>query len=72
MQDKFTEEEYLHLKIQMKRVGSHLPEDMAGLVWNSYLKITDTRESVPCTCGKNGSLWAKAVGVVNDYIKQNG
>ena len=69
IQDKFTEEEYNHLKEQMKRVNSHLPTDMAGLVWSSYEKIAGVREGQPCNCGSSAGLWAKAVGVVNEYIK---
>lgn len=72
MQDKFTEEEYNNLKEQMKRVGTHLPEDIAGLVWRSYEIIAGVREGQPCSCPSSAGLWIKAVGVVNEYIKQNG
>lgn len=71
-QDKFTEEEYNHLKNQMTRVGTHLPHDMTGLVWGSYQKIANTREHQPCNCPSSGGLWMKAVGVINEYIKENG
>lgn len=71
MENKFTEEELQHLREQMKRVGSHLPEDMAGLIWDSYNKITDRREQRPCSCGSSASLWANAVNTVRDYLNQN-
>lgn len=69
MQDKFTEEEFQNLRIQLQRVNSHLPEDMAGLIWSSYTKIIGRYEAQPCTCGSSASLWANAVSVVRDYIK---
>ncbi len=71
MQDKFTEEEFTHLKEQMKRVGSHLPDDMTNLVWNSYKKIAGNVGGQPCTCSSSGGLWAAAVNSINDYIKKN-
>lgn len=69
MEEKFTKEELEHLKSQMNRVGSHLPEDMAGLVWDSYNKINGRYEAMPCTCAKSASLWANAVNTIRDYLK---
>lgn len=64
----FTDEEIQNLRNQMSRVGSHLPEDMAGLIWSSYTKIIGRFESQPCTCGKNGSIWGNAVQTVREYL----
>lgn len=72
MQTKFKEEEYEYLKEQMKRVGTHLPEDLLSLIWNSYGKIAGNVGGQPCTCRSSGGLWLAAVTAIRDYIKQNG
>jgi len=71
MQTKFKEEEYEYLKEQMKRVGTHLPEDMTGLIWSSYRKIAGNVGGQPCTCSSSGGLWLAAVNAINNYIKEN-
>jgi hypothetical protein len=72
-QEKFTEEEYNHLKEQMKRVKSELPLDMTSLVWSSYGKIDGGNiGGQPCNCGSSANLWRGAVNTINDYIKLNG
>lgn len=71
MQDKFTSEELEHLREQMKRVGTHLPEDMTSLIWNSYRKIAGNVGGQPCTCASSGGLWAAAVNAINEYLKQH-
>jgi hypothetical protein len=69
--EKFTKEELEHLRIQMQRVGTHLPEDMTGLIWSSYGKIAGNVGGQPCTCASSGGLWLAAVNAINNYLKEN-
>lgn len=69
--EKFTPEELQHLRTQMQRVGTHLPEDMTGLIWESYRKIAGNVGGQPCTCASSGGLWLAAVNAINNYLKEN-
>lgn len=65
----FTEEELKELKLVMETIGSYLPTDKTNYIWDSYLRITGKRENRPCTCKSSGSLWAKAINTIREYLK---
>jgi len=70
MESNFTKEEIQQMKETMDGIGSHLPTNLTGYIWETYKRISgNSKEPQPCTCKSSGRLWAKAVGTIRDYLK---
>ena len=67
--ERFTEEEVSEMKKVIDSVGNHLPQNVAGLVWNKYSKIINDTPKQPCMCGKSAQYWKKAVETIRSFIK---
>jgi len=66
----FSKEEIQEMKEKMAGIGSYLPTNMTGYIWDKYKKISGNQtEPQPCTCKSSGRLWAKAVETVREYLK---
>lgn len=70
-QDKFTEEEYEKLKLEVQNIKTHLPHHLTGYIWNAYSKIEGNVGPTPCNCPSSGNLWLAAVTSIRNYINQN-
>lgn len=66
---KFTEEEFNNLKSVVNNITTHIPKDKSNLIWESYKKITGSREATPCTCPSSAGHWRKAFGIVKEYVE---
>jgi hypothetical protein len=66
---ELTEEQLKELKETLSGIGSHLPENKAGYIWNTFNHIRKENERQPCTCGSAGAHWKRAVDFLHDYIK---
>ena len=66
----YTQAEYIELKGILDTITTHIPNDKMGWVWNNYLKITNTREPQPCSCGSAAGHWRRAVDGIRDFVKQ--
>tara|TARA_R110001632_G_scaffold65039_1_gene154386 strand:- start:7016 stop:7225 length:210 start_codon:yes stop_codon:yes gene_type:complete len=64
-----TDEQLIELKGILSKVESHIPDYLAGPVWNWYKKINNTQERQPCTCNSSAKLWRKAILSLRDFIK---
>ena len=68
MESKFSTEEIQQIKINLERIQTHIPNDLASWVWNTYKQITGSNEKQPCTCGSSGKHWRKAVDAIREYV----
>lgn len=68
MESKFSTEELEQIKINLERINSHIPNDLASWVWNTYKHITGSNENQPCSCGSAGKHWRKAVDAIREYV----
>lgn len=66
---ELTEEQLKELKETLSGIGSHLPENKANYIWNTFNHIRNENERQPCMCGSAGAHWKRAVDFLNDYIK---
>jgi hypothetical protein len=57
------------IKIIVDKITSHMPEDKANIVWNSYNAIRGVNEKQPCTCGSSGRYWGEAIAALRLFIK---
>ena len=65
----YTDSEIKEMRDFLNSITTHIPEDKAGYVWNSYKKINNTNENQPCTCGSAAQHWRKAIDSMKNYIK---
>lgn len=68
---EYTTEEITELKQKMASVGSYLPKELTGYVWNNYKKISGSKEPQPCNCPSSGNLWRKALTTINEFLTKN-
>ena len=66
----YTQAEYIELKGILDTITTHIPNDKMGWVWNNYLKITNTREPQPCSCGSAAGHWRRAVDGIRDFVNK--
>jgi hypothetical protein len=66
---EFTEEELKKIKHNMSQIGNYIPKQLAKFVWDTYKRITDSREPQPCNCGSSGNQWRKAVITIQKYLE---
>jgi len=60
MEYKFSKEEIATMKERMSSFTTHIPNNLAGYIWNTYKKIKGSQEKQPCTC---------AVDTINSFLK---
>ena len=66
----YTQAEYIELKGILDTITTHIPNDKMGWVWNNYLKITNTKEPQPCSCGSAAGHWRRAVDGIRDFVNK--
>ena len=66
----YTQMEFNELKTVLESITTHIPNDKMGWVWSNYLKVTNTREPQPCSCGSAAGHWRRAVEGLKDFVKQ--
>lgn len=66
----YTQPEYIELKGILDSITTHIPNDKMTWVWNNYLKVTNTREPQPCSCGSAAGHWKRAVDGLRDFVNQ--
>lgn len=66
----YTQMEFNELKTILESISTHIPNDKMGWVWSNYLKVTNTREPQPCSCGSAAGHWRRAVDGLRDFVKQ--
>jgi len=69
MEYKFSKEEIATMKERMSSFTTHIPNNLAGYIWNTYKKIKGSQEKQPCTCGSAAKHWRKAVDTINSFLK---
>jgi UDP-N-acetylenolpyruvoylglucosamine reductase len=63
-------QEFQELDATVSSLGTHLPENKAGYVWNNFNKLRNEREPQPCMCGSAGAHWKRAVDYLTDWTNQ--
>lgn len=69
-QDIFTPEEFTDLKMVMNSIHHHIPENVAGKVWNWYQRIGKHNDKQPCSCASTAKYWIEAVKVIRNFITE--
>ena len=62
-------EEFVELKGVVDAITSHMPEDKAPLIWNTFNAVRGANERRPCTCGSAGAHWGRAIAHLKEWIK---
>jgi len=63
-----TEEHFKEVKSIVDSITSHMPEDKADIIWNTYNAIRNATERQPCTCGSSGRMWGEAIAAIRQFI----
>lgn len=66
----FSKEEFEKIELQLKEVGSYLPEHLMNPMWSYCTRIRDKKEPQPCGCKSSAGLWAKCVTDVRNFVKE--
>jgi hypothetical protein len=66
----YTQMEFNELKTILESISTHIPNDKMGWVWSNYLKVTNTREPQPCSCGSAAGHWRRAVDGLRDFVNK--
>ena len=66
----YSSDENKVLKDFLNSITTHIPQDKADYVWNSYKKINNTNENQPCTCGSSAGHWRRAVDYIFNWVKE--
>jgi hypothetical protein len=53
---EFTKEEIGVIKERMSKITTHIPNNQAKWLWDTYKKIKGTNEKQPCSCGSSGNF----------------
>ena len=68
---KYTEEQIELMKVNISRVGSHIPHDIRPYIWNTYKEISgNSKEPQPCNCKTAAALWRKACDTIARYLDE--
>ena len=51
-------------------ISTYIPKDKMGLVWETYKRISGSREPQPCSCPSSAGLWRKAMDTIRDYANE--
>jgi len=64
--------ELQEIKEGLDKIGTVIPSEMAGWVWNNYKKLANSNESQPCStgCGGAGAHWTRAIVFLREWVKQ--
>ena len=65
----FSEAEFEGLKMTVSAITNHIPKDKMGFIWESYKRISGSKEPQPCSCPSSAGHWRKAFNVVSEYVK---
>ena len=68
----YTQMEFNEMKAILDTITTHIPNDKMGWVWSNYLKVTNTREPQPCSCGSAAGHWKRAVEGLRDFANKVG
>lgn len=68
MEYQFSKEEINIMKENMSKITTHIPNDLAGYVWDTYKKLGG-KGNKPCSCPSSAKLWKSAVDKINSYLK---
>lgn len=68
MEYKFTSEEITEMKTNMSRITTHIPNDLASWVWDTYKKLGG-KGAKPCSCPSSAKLWKQSVERINSFLK---
>ena len=69
MENIFSEAEFEGLKTTVSSITNHIPKDKMGFIWESYKRISGSKEPQPCSCPSSAGHWRKAFNVVSEYVK---
>ena len=69
MSDKFTKEEWERLTDAVNSITTVIPKHQMNFIWESYKRITGSKEATPCSCPSAAGHWKKAFNVVSEYVK---
>lgn len=64
-----SEVELNELKEVLENITTHIPENKAVYVWDTYTKISGDKGPRPCMCSSAGKYWKAAVDELRNYIK---
>ena len=64
-----TLEQFEELKRILSTIASHMPDNLAGYIWNNFNAVRDAREPQPCTCGSSGAHWGRAIQHLREWVK---
>lgn len=64
----FNEQEIQEIRDNLKRITTHIPNDLAEWVWSTYKKLGGDGNQ-PCTCPSSAKLWRGALSTITDYMK---
>lgn len=66
----FTKEEFEKIELQLKDVGSYLPEHLMNPLWSYCTRIRGVKENMPCSCKSSAGLWSRCVTDVRNFVKE--
>lgn len=67
-QNIFSEAEFEGLKMTVSSIKNYIPKDKMGFIWESYKRISGSKEPQPCGCPSAAGHWKKAYEVVSNYV----
>jgi hypothetical protein len=56
------------MKTNMSRITTHIPNDLASWVWDTYKKLGG-KGAKPCSCPSSAKLWKQSVERINSFLK---
>ena len=65
-----TFDEFIELDKFINSLGSYLPDDKAGYVWNNFNRLRGENEPQPCTCASSAAHWKRAVDYLYNWVKE--
>ena len=68
MSDKFNKEEWERLTDAVNSITTVIPKHQMNFVWESYKRISGSKEPTPCSCPSAAKHWRKAWQVVSEYV----
>ena len=66
----FTKEEFEQLKEVVREVTNFIPKHHMNTVWESYKRITKSKEPTPCTCKSSAKHWGNAFRIVKIFVDE--
>tara|TARA_Y100000004_G_C8791920_1_gene359612 strand:- start:280 stop:501 length:222 start_codon:yes stop_codon:yes gene_type:complete len=67
----FSEEEITEIIEKMSKIKGSVPTNLQSFMWNTYKKITGSKETQPCGCKAGIKHWEKAYNTIYSFLRTN-